>query len=176
MRQRGYSFVGLVLSVLLFGLSVVPTPGRAEAQMRCAGTSPHSAPCARVELPAAGLTEKQIDGKLMACCRFMRGCSMPHATAQSAVHGTVTTPSTLPSNFLGRRCLVSIHVFPVGASAPTVFRTRWFLTAPALAPPATAHPVLLPALSPFSAFSLFSPILPPRALPHLHGLRAPPTA
>jgi len=173
MRPRGYNFVGLVLSMLLFGLSVMPTPGRAEAQMRCVGASPHSAPCARAELPAAGLTEKQIDG-MMACCRVMRGCSLPHASARSAVRGTVTTPSSLSASFLGRRCLVSIH-FPVGAPAPAVFRTRWFLTAPALAPPTAAHLVLLPmSLSP--AFSPYSSILPPHTLPHIHGLRAPPAA
>ncbi len=187
MRRRGDNFVGLVLAILIFGLSVVQTPGRAEAQMRCVGASPHSAPCARVELPAAGLNQKQMDG-MMACCRlmrggsmFMRGCPILHAAAQSPAHGTAATlsalPASLPSGFSGHCCLVSIQVFPASASAPAIFRTHWFLTGnPALAPPATASLVLLPALSSSPVFSPLSPVSPPPALPHIHGLRAPPTA
>lgn len=180
MRCRGYNFVGLVLALLFFGLSVVPAPGCAEAQMRCVGASPHSAPCARVELPAAGLNQKQMDG-MMACCRLMHGCAVPHASAQSATHQAVTTLSAFPSSasprFLGHCCLVSIHVFPAGASAPAVFRTRWFLAGnPALAPPAAAGLAFLPALSFFPASAPFPPSLPPPALPHIHGLRAPPAA
>lgn len=168
MQPRRCNFVGLVLALLLFGLSVVPAPGRAEAQMRCAGTSPHAAPCARVEIPAAGLTEKQISAKLMACCHSMRGCSMPFASPM---------PHGASQHFSGHRCLVTIHIFPTNAKAPGASRARWLLTAsPTLAPPQTASASFPIASSPAPVLCAADSVLPPHTLTHAHGLRAPPAA
>ncbi len=174
MRHRSYKFMTFFLALLLAVSAWLPMPGRAEAQMRCAGASPHSAPCARAELPAAGLTEKQVYGRLMACCRsmqggcaMMQGCPMQHSAQGAAVHRAALS---------ARRCLVSIRVstVPTTLAAP---RARWLLTAsPALAPPVTEQALALPVQTSLPTFWTYSPVLSPHAEPHQHGLRAPPAA
>jgi hypothetical protein len=177
MRHQTYKSITFVLALLLALSSWMPMPGRAEAQMRCVGASPHSAPCARMALPAAGLTEAQVYNKLMPCCRFMRvsamHCSMPRSLAHPSRQGDEAQRASLS----GRRCFVTIHIAAVGATAPAVSRARWFLTAnPALAPPSLVQPAFAPALFIRPAYWTYSPTLSPHAGPHLHGLRAPPAA
>jgi hypothetical protein len=178
MRHRTYKSITLVLALLLALSSWMPMPIRADAQMRCVGASPRSAPCARIILPAAGLTEAQVYRKLMPCCRAMRvsamqSCSMPHSLAHSSRQGIEAHLASLSC----RRCFVTIHVAAVGATAPAVSRARWFLTAnPALAPPVTVQSAFAPALLLRPAFWTYSPTLSTHAQPHLHGLRAPPAA
>lgn len=174
MRHRTYKYMTFFLALLLAASPWVPMPGRAEAQMRCAGASPNAAPCARTELPAAGLSQKQVYSRLMACCRSMRGgcsmmrdCPMRPSTQATAAHR---------SSLAARRCLVTIRVttVPMTLAAP---RARRLLTAaPALAPPATAQVVPLSAHPSLPTFWTYSPILSPHAEPHQHGLRAPPVA
>ena len=173
MRHQPYKCMTFLLALLFAASSWMPMPARAEAQMRCAGVSPNSAPCARAELPAPGLTDTQVYRRLMACCRSMRGgCPMMRdcpmrPSAQVASHR---------SNLSAPRCLVSIRAVsvPVNLAAP---RTRWLLTAaPALAPPATVQTVVLPTLSSIPPYWTYSPVLSPHASPHQHGLRAPPAA
>ena len=172
--RRFYKLLGLVLAALLLGSAFQPITARAEAQMRCVGAAPRSAPCARAELPAAGLTGKAY-GALMACCRAkqsgcaaMPSCPMrPHTRSATAHHGGLSAP----------RCLVSIHLVGTAAAAPLApSRARWLLSAsPALAPPTAAavapvpHPVC-------TACWTYTPPLTPHAAPTLHGLRAPPAA
>ena len=175
MRLRTYKSITFVLAVLFALSSWVPMPGRAEAQMRCVGASPHSAPCARTVLPAAGLTEAQVYTRLIPCCRSMRvstlHCSMPHSV-QPMTAGTAPHRSSLSA----RRCLITIHVTVAGVTAPAVSRTRWFLTAnPALAPPVPVQPAFALALFTCPACRTGIPTLSPHALPCLRGLRAPPT-
>jgi hypothetical protein len=193
MRHRTYKSITFVLALLLALSSWMPMPIRADAQMRCVGASPRSAPCARIMLPAAGLTEAQVYRKLMPCCRAMRvsamrvsamrvsamrvsamqSCSMPHSLAHSSRQGIEAHLASLSC----RRCFVTIHVAAVGATAPAVSRARWFLTAnPALAPPVTVQSAFAPALLLRPAFWTYSPTLSTHAQPHLHGLRAPPAA
>jgi hypothetical protein len=152
-------------------------PGCAEAQMRCVGAPPHSAPCAQMVLPTAQLTETQIYAKLMPCCRSMRisamHCSMQHSVQSTAAWGTAAHRASLSA----RRCFVTIHIAATGATAPAVSHARWFLTAnPALAPPALMQSAFAPALLLCPAFWTYPPALSPYAQPHLHGLRAPPVA
>ncbi len=174
MRHRPYKFMTFFLALLLTVSAWGPMSGRAEAQMRCVGASPRSAPCARAELPAVGLTEKQVYGTLMFCCRsrrsgcaMMQDCPMRHTASNQVVHR---------STFSARRCLVSIRV----ATVPTTLvlpRARWLLTAaPGLAPPIMAQALVLPAQSSRPTFWTYSPVLSPHAAPHLRGLRAPPAA
>ncbi len=171
MRHRPYKYMTLLLALLITASSWVPMPGRAEVQMRCAGASPHATPCARAELPAAGLIEKQVYGKLMSCCRSMRGgCAM----SQGCPMRSSTQAAAHRSSLSTRRCLVSIRVatVPTTLTAP---RARWLLTAaPALAPPLSAQVVEMPAHRSLCAFWTYSPVLSPHAAPNLHGLRAPP--
>ena len=174
MRHRSYKFMTFFLALLLALTAWLPMPGRAEAQMRCPGASSQSAPCAHTELPAAGLTEKQVYGRLMACCRSMRsdcnmmqGCPMTHSAQVAKLHRVALS---------ARRCLVSIRVstVPTTLAAP---RARWLLTAaPALAPPVMAQALVLPIRTSCPAFWTYSPVLSPHAAPQLHGLRAPPAA
>ena len=60
MRLRRYKIIPFLMALFLAVSSWLSCRGRAEAQMRCAGAAPMSAPCARVELPAAGLSETRI--------------------------------------------------------------------------------------------------------------------
>ena len=174
MRPRLSRFTTLILALLSAVASCIPLPGLAEAQMRCPGASLRSVPCARAELPAAGLTERQVYGRLMSCCRSMRGgcammqdCPMRQSSRNTASHRSALS---------ARRCLVSIRI----STAPktlVAIRTRWLLaTAPALAPPVTAQALALPARASRRALWTYSPVLSPHAAPHLHGLRAPPIA
>lgn len=176
MCRRTYNFMPFLLA-LLVALSAW-TPGRAEAQMRCVGTPAQAAPCATMDLPAAGLSERQVSGTLMmACCRSMpqgarHGCSMHRAALSSAAPRSASA-----SVAATHRCLVTIRVAAARAALPGVSRARWFLTAnPALAPPALVQHSFTPALSTCPAFWTYSPTLSPHAQPHLHGLRAPPAA
>lgn len=173
MRHRPYKCVTLLLALLLAASSWVPMPGRAEAQMRCAGASPNSAPCVRTELPA-GLTQKQVYGRLMACCRSRRGgCAMSQdCPMRPSAQATAAHRSSLSA----RRCLVTVRVatFP---TALTARRDRWLLTAaPALAPPASAQALSLSVRPSLPTFWTYSPVLSPHIAPHQHGLRAPPAA
>jgi len=173
MWHRHYKCMTLLLALLLAVSSWMPMPGRAEAQMRCVGASPNSVPCARTELPVAGLTQKQVYSRLMSCCRSMRGgCAMVRdcpmrPSAQAASHR---------SSFSTRHCLITIRVstVPMTLSAPCV---RWLLTpSPALAPPLAA-PAAVPAPRTVRvAFWTYMPALSPHSAPTLHGLRAPPAA
>ncbi len=176
MCRRTYNFMPFLLA-LLVALSAW-TPGRAEAQMRCVGTPAQAAPCATMDLPAAGLSERQVSGTLMmACCRSMpqgarHGCSMHRAAL-----GSTAPRSASASVAATHRCLVTIRVAAARAALPGVSRARWFLTAnPALAPPALVQPAFAPASLLRPAFWTFIPTLSPHADPHLHGLRAPPAA
>lgn len=174
MRHRSYKFMTFFLALFLAVSAWIPMPGHAEAQMRCAGASLHSAPCAHAELPAAGLTEKQVYDRLMACCRsmqggcaMMQGCPMRQSTRNTASHRLALS---------ARRCLVSIRVYtvPTTLAAP---RARWLLTAaPALAPPMMEQALALPVRTSCPTFWTYSPVFSPQAEPHQHGLRAPPAA
>jgi len=178
MRHQPYKYMTLLYMTLLLALLIaasswVPLPGRAEAQMRCAGASPHATPCARAELPATGLTEKQVYSKLMSCCHSMRGYAMSQGCPMRA---SAQATAAHRSSLTAHRCLVSIRVatVPTTLAAP---RARGLLTAaPALAPPLSAQAVEMPAHRSFCAFWTYSPVLSPHAAPHLHGLRAPPIA
>ena len=193
MRVRFYKFGILLLALLLAASPLVPAPGRAEAQMRCPGASPQSAPCARIELPASGLTEKQVYSKLMACCRsmqsdskqsdskqsdskMMQSCPMQHFAWVTALHHSIQEATFHRGTLSARRCLVSIRVstVPTTLAAP---RARWLLTAaPALAPPEAAQALVLLVRPACPAFWTYSPVLSLHAAPCLHGLRAPPVA
>lgn len=175
MRHRPYKFITLLLALLLAASSWAPMPARAEAQMRCAGSSPQSAPCARAELPAAGLTEKQVYGRLMACCRSMQGgcaamrdCPLrQHAAGRAMTHRAALS---------ARRCLVSVRTASSVPMTPAVRRTLRLLTAsPALGPPVTAPAAVSTFRTVRLAFWTYDPALSPHAAPTLHGLRAPPT-
>ena len=177
MRHRTYKRITFVLALLLALSSWMPVPGHAEAQMRCVGASPHSAPCAQMALPTAGMTEAQVYARLMPCCRFMRAgamhCSMQHSVRSMAAQGTAAHHSSLSA----RRCVVTIHVAAAGDTAPAMSRPRWFLTAnPALAPPVAVQFACAPALFLCPAFWTDTPTLSPHATPRLRGLRAPPAA
>lgn len=172
MRTQIYRSAVFLLALLLAASSCLATPGRAEAQMRCVGASPLSAPCARAELPAAGLTERQVYAALMPCCRAMRGqCAMTSDRLSHAHSGAMRLVA-----LSARRCLVSIRI----TAAPTpqaVRRVRWMLTAAsALVPPVTAPNYPLPVAVSTPGFWVFSPVLSPHSAPALHGLRAPPVA
>jgi len=179
MRHRHHKLATFLLALLFAASSWVPMPGRAQAQMRCAGASPQSAPCARAELPAAGLTEKQVYGALMACCRPMRGgcaampaCPMRHPSPRvAASHRGLFASRVAPP---ARRCLVSVRILPSSPTTPA-HRLRWLLTAsPALAPPVTASAVVpTPQTVPLLSWT-GDPALFPHAAPIGHGLRAPP--
>ena len=179
MRPRSYNFITLFLALLLAVSSWVPMPGRAEAQMRCAGASSRSLPCARAELPA-GLTDEQVYGSLMACCRsmrggcaLMRGCPMPQMSHGSMAARLASAPSLAA---LTARCLVTLRVSAPVPAPIAVHRSRWLLTAsPALAPPLAASAVRAYPAVPV-VFWTHSVTLSPHLAPALHGLRAPPAA
>lgn len=182
MWLRRYKSIAFFLALLLVLSVGVSLPGRAEAQMRCAGASPHSAPCAQAELPVAGLTAGQVYGTLMSCCRSRRGgCPMMHNCPMQMHRGAITathTPARVSSRSLlaSRRCLVSIRVTAAAPATLAAPRTRWLLTAsPALAPPVTTRSIALPARAVSLAFWTDSPVFSPHTVPSLHGLRAPPT-
>lgn len=183
MRHRRYKSITFLLALLLVASSWVSTPGRAEAQMRCAGSSPQSPACARAELPTA-LSEKQVYGTLMACCRSMQtgcatmwGCPMmtghPSSHAIALHRDSAATRAALSA----RRCLVSVRVLAPAPAAPAAHRLRWLLTAsPALAPPVAVCAV---ACAPETACLIpwaDRPSLSPHAAPASHGFRAPPAA
>ena len=173
---RFYKLVGLVLTALLLGSSFRPMTARAEAQMRCADASPRSAPCARAELPAGGLTEKRAYGALMSCCRSKQsGCTtMPDCPMRPHIQSTAETHRAALS---GRRCLVSIHVVGAAPASIAPSRTRWLLNAPpALAPPIPASAAASIPLPVYVASWTYTPTLSPHSAPALHGLRAPPSA
>jgi len=171
MLSRTYTFLSFLLTLLMAASFWIPNAGRAEAEMRCVGTSLVSAPCAHAELPVAGLNEKHVYGKLMFCCRSMQdGCALARRGLKRP------TVQASPSAFLSGRCFVTIRVTsaPPALAAP---RTRWFLTAaPVLAPLVTAHLAPLPVPASPRTFWTYSPVLSPHAAPRLHGLRAPPLA
>lgn len=173
MRNRRYKSITFLLALLLAASSWVSLPGRAEAQMRCAGAPPMSAPCARAELPAAGLTEKQVYGALMSCCRSMRDCPMWHSSR--GVRASQHAPAATRSALSARRCLVFLRVPAAAPSAPGTQRSRWLLGAsPALAPPVAASAALVTSRTVRVVHWAYSPALSPHAAPALHGLRAPP--
>ena len=172
MRCRHHNLLPRFLPFLLALLVAVSawTPGRAEAQMRCVGMPAHTAPCAQMNLPPAGLSDRQVSTALMmACCRSMQHSSRPsgltpHAAPRAADH----------SSFAARHCLVTVRVAAARAAA-LGSRVRWFLTAhPALAPPPPA-PTVSPTLSRL-ALGALSSFLSPHSQLCLHGLRAPPAA
>lgn len=173
MRHRYYKLITLFLALILAGSSCIPVSAWAEAQMRCAGASPQSLPCAQAELSAAGLTERQVYATLMSCCRsrqggctLMRGCALGQRAQRTAKNSHAALSA--------RHCLMSVRAIPV----PTPLAARracWFLAAaPAFAPPMPAPVLTAPAVSRGDTFWTFSPGLSLHSLPFLHGLRAPP--
>ena len=146
--------------------------------MHCAGAAPHAAPCARAELPAAGLTNARVYGTLMACCRSMRGCAAmrgcpmgrPGHASMAAQRATPATSAAISS----RRCLITIHVSTSVPPTLAASHARWLLIAsPALAPPAPLLTVSGPQAIRVT-FWTYTPVLSPHVAPCLHGLRAPP--
>ena len=140
--------------------------------MRCAGSSTQSLPCARADLPATGMTEGQICGALMPCCRAMRH--------QCAMRSDQTHPVQVRAAGLTllvtRHCLVTVRVIAVATPQAARLAHRPLTAMPALAPPATVPNYFLFAQTTPSAFWTYSPVLSPHTAPRLHGLRAPPTA
>jgi len=177
MRSRRYKMVGQVLAFLLFCLSLSPLSGRAEAQMRCAGTSVSSAPCDHSEIPVTVLTETQVYAKMsmMPCCRSLhsgarRGFPVQHSVQQHSLSASAIQLTA------AHRCLITVGVITSGTSTPPVIHSRWFLTAnPALAPPAPVCFASVPVLSVF-ALSTQPSALSSYPSQHSHGLRAPPAA
>lgn len=174
MPSRLHKSILLFMAFLVAVPCFVQSPARAEAQMRCAGASPQSAPCARAELPAAGLNEKQVYGALMSCCRSrqigcmsMRDCPMRHHDQDTAVTHHFTLSAT--------HCRVSICVTAAVPTTLAVRRDRWLLTtSPAFAPPTVVQTNCPTAQAALTNSWTYSPALSPHAAPTLHGLRAPP--
>lgn len=177
MRHRHYKPITLLLAILLAASSWVSLPGRAEAQMRCAGVSPQSPPCARVELPAAGLTETRAYGLLMACCRSPRGGCATMRDCPMSRHGQ-KMKATRRSALSARCCLVSLRLFNTVPASLAAQPTRWLLDAsPALAPPLASHAAaVLVSQNVQAPLWTDPPVLSPQLAPALHGLRAPPLA
>lgn len=185
MRHRRYKSITFLLALLLAASSWASTPGRAEAQMRCVGPGAASPACARAEMPAAGLSEKQVYGTLMACCRSMSmrgGCATmlacpmmmghPSSHATMAAHRSSSATRAAPP---ARRCLVSVRVLAPAPTAPAAHRLRWLLLAsPALAPPPAVPAVACAPETVCLTSWADRPILSPHAAPASHGLRAPP--
>ena len=176
MRFRRYKIIPLLMALFLAVSSGLVMPGRAEAQMRCAATAPMSPPCARVEIPAAGMSKTRINDALMACCRSMRGgCAMMRDCPGTRRASKVAAPHR--SVLSARRCLVSIRVTPTCPPTPTACVPRWLLTAtPALVPPGTAPALCSPPTAVSLIFWPYSHGLTRHSAPKQHGLRAPPTA
>ncbi len=117
MRHRPYKFITFFLALIFAFSSWIPLPLLADVQMRCAGAPPQAAPCAHAQLPAAGLTEKQVYGTLMACCRSMRSmqggcaqvqnCPMRRSSPRFAAQRQSPSPRECHS---ARRCLVTIRI------------------------------------------------------------------
>ena len=184
MRHRRYNLITFLLALLIAASSWASTPGRAEAQMRCVGAAPASPACARAELPAAGLSEKQVYGTLMSCCRsmrdgcaMMRGCPMTMGQPSSRAVAAHRSSSATRAVLSARRCLVSVRVLAPTPAVQAAHRLRWLLTSsPALAPPAAVCAVTCAPEAICLPFWADRPTLSPHTTPASHGLRAPPTA
>lgn len=183
MHPRLRQIAWLLLAVLLAVQSLLPTLASAEATMRCAGASPARRPCARIALPAAGVTPRTAYAALMACCRSKQdGCAMRQG-CETMRRGCALRParhagSTLsPAVLAARRCLVSVRLLTASRSPLVRHHSRWLLIAPpALAPPVAPRP---DTISPELICSLSGDnilALPSRHQPKLHGLRAPPVS
>lgn len=177
MPKRPHKFVWLLLALLLGAQTLVPAAASAEAQMRCMDAAASSRPCARVPLPASGLTPQKAYTALMACCRMAKsGCAMRQGCP--ATHGPQTVGTSPRRAVLSMsRCLVTIRVVPLSRVSVAPRRAKWLLAAaPALAPPAVPAPsdrfavVTEPHPSPLASAH------PLRHLPCLNGLRAPPAS
>ena len=179
MQIRADKFIGFFLAALLFAVSFAPMPAGAEAQMRCAGASPYSPPCTRVELSAPGLTGGPVSRAPMACCRAgksecaaMPVCPVPHSLRRPAA----SRPTAFPHRaaLAPPKCLICVCAAGSAPASPALPRFRWLLAAsPALAPPAAAAAILVPCILPVRSRTGTAP-LSPRFAPTLHGLRAPP--
>jgi hypothetical protein len=175
MLSRPHNFVRLLLALLLSVQAFVPLSASVEGQMRCAGMAASSRPCARISLPASGLTPQKAYTALMACCRMAKsGCAMrqgcpamhaPQAHSRQSSQAALSAP----------RCLVTVRLTSLRQTVLEPQRVTW-LAAAALAPPADSP---LTDYFAYSTPSHFHPLvspLPPLLLPCLNGLRAPPAS
>ncbi len=177
MPQRPHKFLWLLLALLLSVQPLVPTAAYAEAQMRCAGMATSSRPCARIPISTNGLTAPKAYIALMACCHLAKsGCAM-HQGCPAMRGSQIIGTSPRRAAFSTPRCLVTILASPASRAFLAPQRAKWLLAAaPALAPPTASAPFDCCPAATESQSHPRAAIFPPRLLPYLNGLRAPPAA